>query len=664
MIRPATFIAAAVLLTAAATVFAQPSPSGPVRFLDVPYIQQSEILCGGAAAAMVMRYWGTTGIYAESFETLVDREAGGIRGEVLLADLRRRGWDARSFRGDAAAVQARLDDRQPIVALIEDRPGAFHFVVVVAWVNGRVVYHDPARAPFRVSTETAFTSLWEKSGFWTMLALPPAAGLETAPADRAAAVVAPITPCDGLVAEGVRAAERGDTAGALEMFTSAADLCPLASAPLREAAGVHALDSKWIDAARLARAAVDRDPADQHAWRILATSAYVGGDPAAALKAWNAIGEPLLDLVTVQGLDRTRHSAVTALLDLTQGAALTEARLRAASRRLASLPAADAARVTYRPIGNGRANVEAIVVERPRFPATGGALLSAALSAVTDRELVANASSVTGGGDLLRVRWRWWDERPRLSLSYDAPSRLGVWRMEVVTEKQTYGGDSARRVERRRGGSVGLSNWTSSSLRWQAGAGLDSWRDGERTIAIAGLLDQRLADDAVSLRGGGTILAGAFGAWTAGTAIDWRARARHEGTVLTGTAGLEAASGSAPLALWPGAGTGHARGPLLRAHSLLDGGRITGAVFGRRLYHGSIEGRQWLAPVLKVLRIAPAIFVDVARAESRRDPGAAWEADTGAGLRLAFPGSGGVLRIDVGKGLRDGSTAFSVGWAR
>jgi hypothetical protein len=176
-------------------------------------------------------------------------------------------------------------------------------------------------------------------------------------------------------------------------------------------------------------------------------------------------------------------------------------------------------------------------------------------------------------------------------------------------------------------------------------------------------LDQRVAGEAVSLRGGATALAGASTAWTADAAASWRSRARHEGTVFAAAAGVDIASVTAPLALWPGAGTGHARGPLLRAHPLLDDGRVTGDVFGRRLYHGSVEGRHWLKPAMRVLRIAPAIFVDAARAEQRRHLGAAWHIDAGAGVRLALPGSG-VLRIDVGKGLRDGATAFSVGWAR
>src|ERR671913_585419 len=103
-LRVSVAVCAAVLATAATAARASsaqlpvPSSQLPVSgsgILDVPYIQQSEALCGGAAAAMVMRYWGSTGVYAESFEHLVDRSAGGIRGDVLLADLGRRGWNAR-----------------------------------------------------------------------------------------------------------------------------------------------------------------------------------------------------------------------------------------------------------------------------------------------------------------------------------------------------------------------------------------------------------------------------------------------------------------------------------------------------------------------------------------------------------------------------------------
>ena len=78
----------------------------PRPLLDVPYVPQSEELCGGAAVAMVMRFWGATGIYAESFSSLVDKRARGIRGEDLIRSLHERGWQASSFNGDRRSSSA------------------------------------------------------------------------------------------------------------------------------------------------------------------------------------------------------------------------------------------------------------------------------------------------------------------------------------------------------------------------------------------------------------------------------------------------------------------------------------------------------------------------------------------------------------------------------
>jgi hypothetical protein len=134
--------------------------------------------------------------------------------------------------------------------------------------------------------------------------------------------------------------------------------------------------------------------------------------------------------------------------------------------------------------------------------------------------------------------------------------------------------------------------------------------------------------------------------------------------VWLANAGVQAASHSAPASLWPGADTGHARDVLLRAHPLLDDGVITGGVFGRRLVFGGAEWRRWLRPSRWPLRVAPAAFVDIARA-SNGLPSSDLRAqvDAGVGARLALPGSG-TLRIDLAKGLRDGNTALTIGWTR
>jgi hypothetical protein len=125
------FAALVLTLALAGRGSAQPAPA-PLALLDVPFISQSEALCGGAAAAMVLRYWGQRGVDAESFAHLVDRSAAGIRTGALVAELRLRGWQTTGIAGTAAQIQHELDRGRPVIALIEGRPGAFHYIVVVA----------------------------------------------------------------------------------------------------------------------------------------------------------------------------------------------------------------------------------------------------------------------------------------------------------------------------------------------------------------------------------------------------------------------------------------------------------------------------------------------------------------------------------------------------
>ena len=95
----------------------------PIQILDVPYISQTEALCGGAAAAMVLRFWGERGLTAESFAHLVDESASGIRTTTLIDDLRRRGWNANGVKGSDAILLRELERGRPPMVLIEDRPG-------------------------------------------------------------------------------------------------------------------------------------------------------------------------------------------------------------------------------------------------------------------------------------------------------------------------------------------------------------------------------------------------------------------------------------------------------------------------------------------------------------------------------------------------------------
>ena len=56
--------------------------------------------------------------------------------------------------------------------------------------------------------------------------------------------------------------------------------------------------------------------------KLLATARFVEGDPIGALDAWNQAGEPRVDLVQIDGLQRTRHRVVEGLLAVEQGQVL------------------------------------------------------------------------------------------------------------------------------------------------------------------------------------------------------------------------------------------------------------------------------------------------------------------------------------------------------
>ena len=216
--------------------------------------------------------------------------------------------------------------------------------------------------------------------------------------------------------------------------------------------------------------------------------------------------------------------------------------------------------------------------------------------------------------------------------------------------------------EERRRAALTVRDWKDAELRWEVLAAIDRWESRGAYVSVGGGVEKRLASDRAALRLEGAGWSSpwndrrgfAVGALRAG----WRS-AKTSKSILVGRAGLDFASSSAPFALWPGAGTGHARTPLLRAHPLLEGGELRGEAFGRRLLHGGAEFQHWVSrPGLGF-----AVFVDVAKA-GRRPSGDDTRllADVGAGLRVKLLGEERTLRVDLAHGLGDGNFIVSVSW--
>ena len=153
--------------------------------------------------------------------------------------------------------------------------------------------------------------------------------------------------CGATVDEAVELANRGQVEDAGRLLERATAQCPGEPAPWRELAGVRVLQKDWRRAAE-ARKALAIDPRDEHAARILATSLYLAGDTTGALGAWNLVGEPTVDLVDVQGLERTRYAVAVRALTLPTESRLTPHALTRAARRLDSMPSVVGSNVSTR----------------------------------------------------------------------------------------------------------------------------------------------------------------------------------------------------------------------------------------------------------------------------------------------------------------------------
>ena len=610
-----------ILLAALVTLAAQ----GVALPRDVAYLPQTEALCGGAASAMVMRYWGDTTVTAEDFAPLVDTRQEGIVTTALVDHLRGRGWQPfplRGAAGDTSAIAQHLGRGRPIIALIEDRPSRYHYVVITALTGDAVRFHDPAIAPGRTMPIEEFMRRWGAANFWMLLLLP---------------------------------------------GTEASDAAPEPASPLADDVAALLSAGNTAEALRVSEAAAANNPADTVAWDALGTTLFVMDQDLDSLDAWNRAGKPIVDTVQITGLESTRFRAAERLIGYEPGDRLTRAGLARARRRLTLLPSAAGSRVGYRPLADGRVQIDAAIVERSRLPGVFDLAVTAAKAPFT-RDVAVSFTNVVGAGERVTGSWRWRDGFQRVAASIELPAPLpvgAVWKLNGLDARETFLLGRFARTLRWRQAGFQAADWATSWLGWTAGAAYERWPDtpqrprGNKTH-LAGR----------ALLAGGDTFEGhvTVEGWLGGTRA---ARGGMEGRVhrdaLGGRAmligGLQAVHGYTPGFTLPGAGDGNTRRPLLRAHPLIEDDAIgvtLGRIFARRLVYGTAE---WSRPLARILfaSIDGAVFVDAAQGRRLIDERArATQVDAGVGLRIRAAG-GPAFRLDVARGLRDTQWAFTAG---
>ena len=619
-------VALAIVLAAASAAWAD-EPSRPGALLDVPFVAQTEALCGGASVAMVQRYWGAREVSAADFASLVDSRLNGIPASRLTDAVQRQGWQALALDGTPDLIRHHVESGRPIIVMLQVGPNQRHYVVVVSWSAERVLYHDPASLPFRTLSPAAFDRLWAPTSRWMLLLLPSRERTTHEPTTEAA------------VPESVSA--------------------------LIELAGDQLLQHRYAEAIATATEATRRAPESASAWRVLATGLFLADRPEPALAAWNEAGDLRLDAVRIDGLRRTRYGAVEQVVGLSQGMQLTTPEMRLARRRLEDLPALSASRLEYVPTGGGLTEVRASVRERPTVPDDRLSLAVLGARAAIDREIQWTLASPSRNGETITASWRWRESRPRVALSARIPITgwaNGVVGLAAEVEHQEYGGDGDVLVSRRRSARASFEQWALPNLRWDVSAGLEHWLDAGTFATVGAGLEQRAFDDRVALALDAQFWPGNGGFSSLSTGMRWRSSNDAVNNLLLVEANGALVSDGAPEDLWHGAGTGGRRSLLLRAHRLLDDGVVRTEAFGRQIVQTSAEWRHALPSLRRMpsLKLQLAGFVDAARAWKGPATRDRVLVDVGAGLRVGLLGKGGV-RIDYGHGLTDCANAVSMG---
>lgn len=588
--------------------------------LEVPFVAQVPLLCGGAAAAMVERFWGARGVYGHDFRHLVREVEGGIRTSELASAMRERGYTVAVSSREPERAFAALADGVPPILLLESGATRLHYVVLVGVKDDRVWIHDPNFGPRREMDREDLLRRWEASAFWALLLAPSAAASAPPPDPTQAPAGSPETAANPALELAMERLRRGDTEGA-------------------RAAAVSAVGEGGSQAA-LGR-------------RVVATSWFLEGERARALAAWNELGEPAIDLVRIDGAAATRYHVVADRMALQHGAILTPASLALARRRLAQLPAVQHSRLEYVPLPDGTVEVRAAVLERSRVPGLP-ALAVQGVRGLSNQRVTVELGPLMAAGDrwLAAGSWRPAQRFVGGSVSTPAPPLPGVatvgveWRSERFAMHAAADGGAAPpvRTQQRRRGFLELEDWIHPRVSLGASLAVEAWqvpewsidaRDGPARLVSAGLGARWVRDDDRSW------LAARGDAWTGAARTFARVGLEAGTTIPQGArrewqlrAGAVATSPDAPAMVWPGAGLDGVRAPLLRGHGLVEGDAIAGPAFGRALLFATVEHR--LFRQIGPARAGAALFADAAHARSRLGTGAnVTFVDVGVGLFLA-----------------------------
>jgi ABC-type bacteriocin/lantibiotic exporter with double-glycine peptidase domain len=143
---------------------------------NVPFIPQEESLCGPAALAMVLQYWG-----AKVSEDEVAKETflPALRG-ALISDLRafseRRGFRATSYSSSPDDLRFRISKNEPLILLLDLGRGSYqkpHYILAIGFHEGKGVFiAHSGRNENQVIPYDKLISQWARMNYLALLVVP------------------------------------------------------------------------------------------------------------------------------------------------------------------------------------------------------------------------------------------------------------------------------------------------------------------------------------------------------------------------------------------------------------------------------------------------------------------------------------------------------------
>ena len=644
-----------------------PRAEPPVA-LQVPYVLQSELLCGGAAIAMIERWWGRRGVYAEEFSYLVHRDSGGIFTADMPRVMRARGWDAEAISTTPSRSKQSVADSVPVIALIRVADNRYHYVVIVGWSETEVTYHDPAVSPFVTSDVSSFVRMWEGAHQWAMF-IRPAQLATTTPLPSTPLVSTPLVltplvstsvvdslPCRPFLDQAADAAASNQLDAADRFLAVAVTECPSEPLVLRELAGVRFRQGKQSEAIRLADEYLRRAPSDSLGWQLLASSRYLAGDTRGALLAWNAIGRPSIDLLRIDGTRHIRFRILAEAMNVTPQRVLTPSRYALAQRRITDIPALATSRVGYTAVAGGAVEVRSVVLERPFVEPLPQLLIVNAVRAAVRHDVLFRVSSPLGLGELWTAHWRWESADPRVALRLDIPARIGIPGIVSLERSwETFRFSDGIPGARQSASSLSFANWLRPDVEQLTGARFERWLGIGDFIALSlgGALHE--SHDRFLL-----LAESEHGIALVGASYD-RFRTRAElalpadrwSNIWSMRLGAIWNSPHTPTGLWSVAGGSLSGDMPLRAHPSIVDGVFPAARTARGIVHGGVAGDRSVT-TLGPIALGAGVFVDGANVMSPGDGSrsANFYLDGGAGMTLGLAGTKWpAFRVDVARGL-------------